>query len=96
VTQPLLDMTTTLSLLADPAFPTPIAPTAGALVYANHRFRRRNRVITMDTDKVPAQVVFSTERSSAGVMRADVRFQPIGVMRRHVRFEIVRTGKGYK
>jgi hypothetical protein len=89
-------MTTAFSLLADPAFPTPIAPTAGSLVYANHGFRSRNRVITMDTDKVPAQVVFSTERSSAGVMRADVRFQSIGVMRRHVCLEIVCTGKGCK
>lgn len=83
----------------DPAFATAIAPAPGAFLDADRLFRRRrvvrggNRVIPVDADKMTAQIVLSTERAAARTVRADMGLKSIGVMCRHVRLEIIRTGK---
>jgi hypothetical protein len=47
----------------------------------------------MNTDEVTAQIVLAAERSPAGAVGAHVWFQPVGVMRRHVRLEIIGAGE---
>jgi len=50
-------------------------------------------LITMNADEMSTQVVLATERAATGTVRADMGFQPVGVVRGHVCFEIVRTSE---
>lgn len=43
----------------------------------------------MDADKVTTQVVLATERPATSAMRADMRFQAVGVMSGLVGLEVV-------
>jgi len=54
----------------------------------------RALVIPVDANKVSPQIVLAAEGPCTGVMGADMRFQPVGVVGRHVSFEVIGTSKG--
>ena len=56
--------------------------------------RRADRIVTVDTDEVTAQVVFPTERPPARMVWTDMRLQSVRIVCPHVCLQIVRTGKG--
>lgn len=88
----------------DPALATPLAPAPGRVADANglgleHDGVESTMVLvrllrSMQAHLVSGEIVFPTERAVARAVRAHVRFEPVGVVRGHVRLEIVRTGKG--
>ena len=45
---------------------------------------------------MPSQVVLAAEGPATRGVGADMRLQPVGVMGGHVRFEVIRTGEGWK
>jgi hypothetical protein len=53
-------------------------------------------VISVDANEVTAKVVLAAEGPPAGVVVADMRFQPVGVVGRHVGLEVVGTGEVWK
>ena len=63
------------------------------------RVARSDRVlaaglVAVDADEVAAEVVLAAERAAAAAVGADVGLEAVRVVRRHVRLQVVCTGKG--
>ena len=49
--------------------------------------------VFVDRDKMPSKIVFARERAVARLVRAHVGLEAVGVVSRHVSFEVERAGK---
>jgi hypothetical protein len=70
-----------------------VTPVSVSSADANSLLRRLEGLIAVDANKMPSQVVLPGEGSAARAVGADMGLEPVGVMRRHVRLEIVSSSK---
>lgn len=89
-------MAVTRCAAANPALATSAAADSVAPLDADGGFYRgatECALVTMNADKMTAQVMFATEGPAASTMRADMRLKAIRVMSRLVSLQIVCAGK---
>jgi len=97
----LLDVVTFTGLLpAYPTLSTGVTPASGAFLDPNGGLPRRPRVlgggdrlVAMDADKMPAQVMFTAKRAATRWVGANMGFETVWIMGGHMCLQVISPGK---